>query len=277
MIAWSRRHTLLAGLALILTVNGVALSGVFLNRSGEPESLVQLSERELQTPYTPWANKENSGVELKLHWRIHSDDTRHDDGYSSYGGTTSWLDAEKLLSLGFKAPPTEQSLQRRMRQQQTREVLLVLEINGAAYRQSLARARAKADEEEKSRQDNPGNKEFEDRARRAREQAEQEAGKNSRLFVVDAGLDVAALRASYPDKTRYLIARGQIRPYTVWREKQATLTGFISGLSIGEINVPLAFQGALPREDGAGKSAGFLASVAYGQRLEPWIVALSGK
>ena len=51
MIAWTRRHTLIAGLGLILGVNAIVLGGVAYNRSGEPESLLQLSERELYTPF----------------------------------------------------------------------------------------------------------------------------------------------------------------------------------------------------------------------------------
>jgi hypothetical protein len=45
------RITLLAGGALILLVNAVALTGVYLNRSGEPESRLRLSERELGLPW----------------------------------------------------------------------------------------------------------------------------------------------------------------------------------------------------------------------------------
>lgn len=279
MIAWSRRRTLFAGLALILVVNGIALSGVALNRSGEPESLVQLSERELQLPYGRWNSKENSGVELNLRWRV---DAGHDTpdnyyGYGAYGGTAAWLDETKLAALGFDVAPDRHAPRRKNRQQRTKEVLLVLELDGAAYRQSLERARKKAGDEEKLRADNPGNKEFENRAKRAREYAESEAGENSRLFAVDAGLDAAALRAQYPDKAHYLIVRGQLRPQIVTRDRQERLSGYISALSISRINVPVAFQPALQHDERTNKSARFEASVAYGQRLEPWIVALAGK
>ena len=103
MIAWSRRRTLFAGLALILVVNGFVLSGVALNRTGEPESLVQLSERELQLPYRGWNSKENSGVELSLRWRVNAGSGTQDGyyGYVSYGGTAAWLDEEKMTALGF--------------------------------------------------------------------------------------------------------------------------------------------------------------------------------
>lgn len=279
MIAWSRRRTLYAGLALILVVNGIALSGVALNRSGEPESLVHLSERELQLPYGRWNSKENSGVELNLQWRVNAGHDTQDNyyGYGAYGGTASWLDETKMAALGFDVASERRTPGWKKRQNRTKEVLLVLELDGAAYRQSLERARKKADAEEKLRADNPGNKEFEERAKRAREYAESEAGENSRLFAVDAGLDAEALRAKYPDKARYVIARGQLRPQIVAYEKQDSLSGYISALSISQINVPVEFQQALKHDERTNKTARFEASVAYGQRLEPWIVALVEK
>jgi hypothetical protein len=279
MIAWSRRHTLFAGLALILAVNGIALSGVALNRSGEPVSLVQLSERELQLPYGRWNSRENSGVELSLKWRVNAGhDTQDDyDGYASYGGTASWLDETKMAALGFDLAQDRHTPRWKNRQNRTKEVLLLLELDGAAYQQSLERARKKAEDEEKLRADNPGNKEFENRAKRARAYAESEAGENSRLFAVDAGLDIDALRAKYPDRTRYIIARGQLRAQIVTRDRQDRLSGHISALSISRINVPVAFQHALNRDERTNKTAHFEASVAYGQRLEPWIVTLVDK
>ena len=278
MIAWSRRHTLFAGLALILVVNGIALSGVALNRAGEPESLVHLSERELQLPYGRWNSKENSGVELNLHWRINAGADTQDDYYGyAYGGTASWLDERKMAALGFEIPQDRSTPKFKNRQYRTKEVLLVLELDGEAYRQSLERARKKAVAEEKLRADSPGNKEFENRAKRAREYAESEAGENSRLFAVDAGLDVDALRAKYPDKARYLIVRGQLRPQIVTHDRQDRLSGYISALSISQINVPMQFQSALKHDGRTNKPLPFEAKVAYGQRLEPWIVALVEK
>jgi hypothetical protein len=276
MIAWSRRRTLFAGLALILGVNGIALSGVALNRAGEPESLVRLSERELQLPYGRWNSKENSGVELNLRWRVNAGHDTSDDyyGYASYGGTAAWLDEAKMAALGFDLAHDQHTPRWKNRQNRTKEVLLVLELDGAAYRQSLERARKKADDEEKLRADKPGNKEFENRAKRAREYAESEAGENSRLFAVNAGLDVEILRAQYPDKAHYLIVRGQLRPQVVTHDKQDRLSGYISALSISQINVPVGFQHALKHDVRTNKTAPFEASVAYGQRLEPWIVAL---
>lgn len=47
-MTWSRKHTLIAGIALIALSNAVALIGVAYNRSGEPESELRLSSASLR-------------------------------------------------------------------------------------------------------------------------------------------------------------------------------------------------------------------------------------
>ena len=271
MIDWNRRHTLIAGVALILSVNAIVLAGVAYNRSGDPTSTLQLSERELR--HGRLSSKENSGVALNLVWRVSHGNDAPDADYGSYGGGADWLDQAKLAALGFDVAP--ERFERKFKPWRSKEVLLVLELDGPAYRQALARARQKADDEERLLLANPGNKEFERRAKRAREAAENEARQASRLFVVDAGLDAATLRAQYTDPTRTLIVRGQIRPQRVTRDRQDNLTGHISALSVAQINVPLEFQPALKRAVAIDKTASFSATVAFGQRLEPWLVALT--
>lgn len=61
------------------------------------------------------------------------------------------------------------------------------------------------------------------------------------------------------------------------RDRQDRLSGYISALGISRINVPLEFQQALKHDARTNKTARFEASVAYGRRLEPWIVGLVGK
>ena len=270
MIAWSRRRTLVAGVALILAVNLIALAGVAYNRGGATSTL-QLSERELR--HGRLSSKENSGVALSLVWRVRRGNDAPDADYVPYGGAADWLDRPKLAALGFDV--VTDRAERKFKRWRSKEVLLVLEFDGPAYRQALARVQQKADEEEKLLLANPGNKEFERRAKRAREAAERDEREASRLFVVDAGLDAATLRAQYPDPTRSLIVRGQVRPQRVSRDRQDRMTGHISALSVAQINVPLEFQPALQRAAPTAKTASFSATVALGQRLEPWIVALT--
>ena len=128
---WSRKHTGIAGLALIAGVNAIALGGAAYNRSGEAESSLRLSERELHLPYVWRGNKENSGVELKLDWRVLPPEPRNAKDaswrYSGYGTMPDWLDEAKMTALGFDASKvggrgySERSAERLL----TRDVLLV--------------------------------------------------------------------------------------------------------------------------------------------------------
>ena len=281
MIAGTRRRTLFAGVALILSVNVIALAGVAWNRSGEPESTVRLSERELRLPQGRLHSKENSGVKLHLMWRVYSATSTHENYYGqySYGGAANWLDKHRLAALGFDVSQDISTTAHALRRQQTRDVVLVLELDGPAYRQSLAQAQKKAEDEEVLKTANPGNKEFERRAKQSKEHALREESENSRLFVVDAGLDAETLRAQYPDKAHYLITRGQVRSQVLTQDRQERLTGFIAAVSVSQINVPVHFQDVLKQAPAgsSNKPMHYEATVAFGKRLEPWLVGLSEK
>ncbi len=244
-----RSHTLAAGLALILLANAAVLGGVAYNRSGEPEALVRLSQRELPMPGEWGFEGENSGVSLALAWRVHPGpgSEAYDFGHS-YGGEAAWLDRAKLESLGFDVPEPA----RRDRRQLPRDALLVLEVDGPAYQAALQRA--------------------EERARRKPEewtlrQLKHERETSSRLFVVDAGTDLAALRARYPNRSQYAIVRGKVRIYRASRGKAPA--GFVAGVSITSVHVPVEMHGALRRE------GAYEATVAFGRRLEPWLTSVS--
>jgi hypothetical protein len=135
----------------------------------------------------------------------------------------------------------------------------------------------RAADEDKLNIANAGNKEFAERSKTAREQLSREQHENSRLFVVDAGLDVVALRTKYPDRARYAIVRGRVRARMITREKEQRLSGYIESLSITEINVPMTFRRVFepsPQSNRIGPNntlIRFEAEVAFGKRLEPWI------
>lgn len=278
MITWSRRHILISGIVLILAANAIVLAGVASNRSGEPESTVQLSERELRLPYAGGTRTENSGVVLNLVWRAPVETAAQDpySGYESSGGNPDWLDKAKLAALGFDVAQDQKPAAGNFKWQRTKEVLLVLELDGVAYRQALQRARQKASDEEKLNETNPGSKEFTQRSKAAKDWLAREENENSRLFVIDAGLDAVSLRVKYPDRARYLIVRGQVRPQIVTHDKMNRLSGHVAGLSIGQINVPVEFQPALQHTAQNNARARFAVTVAFGQRLEPWILVLNG-
>jgi len=277
-MTWSRLHTLAAGLGLIALTNAVALIGAAYNRGGEPEALLRLTQRELRTPYEWRGNRENSGLALSLVWRVPQEQPAGRQFYPAYaGGRPVWLDQAKMAELGFDTTLPARSWDPRGRsrfeRQLSREVLLVLELDGAAYRRSLELAAQHLASEEAALAATPGERTLTARVKNARDALERETSRNSRLFVADAGVDAAALRARYPDKSRYAIVRGQVRPELFERE---TYSGYIGGLSVESVNVPFAlrdvFTGTtVPGEFDQPNLAPFEAVVAFGRRFEPWI------
>lgn len=286
MMARSPLRFLVAGIALILITNAVALVGVAYNRSGEPESVLELTQRELKLPYEFGYGGENSGIALTLEWRVlgveSSDSAIQGVGYAGFGGPPAWLDRARLAALGFDVTQSEatEAGRRHYNKQLPREVLLVLEFDGAAYRQALERARQRVAREEALVGANPGREEFRQRAKMAKEALVREEGNNSRLFAIDAGLDAASLRAKFPDRRKYAVVSGQVRVQTVGSAEKSHLAGYVSNLGIGQVNVPLAFREVFERmPDGraglANAASRYSVTVAFGKRLEPWITAAS--
>jgi len=284
MIAWSRKRTLIAGVALIAATNAIALCGVAYNRSGVPDSTLKLTQRELPRSYSYFDGTENSGMALTLHWRAPIRDRADSEplttSYRSYGGSIDWFDQAKLSELGFDVsrPVDTEPGRRFYGRALSREVLLVLELEGQAYRQALAAVHAYAARQEKLRAANPGKKEFEDRARRGAELLKQEERDGSRLFAIDAGVDLAVLRAKYPDRSKYAIVRGLVRPLVDWDEKTPQLSGYVSDLSINDVNVPKDLRKHLPGARNGyvlPPSSPYEITLAIGKRLEPWIMAVS--
>jgi hypothetical protein len=267
---WSRAHTLVAGIGLIALTNAVALLGVVYNRSGEPSAVLRLTRREVPMSWVSYDNRENSGISLRFVWR-------------PYGREPDWFDKAKLQALGFDTSVSafDTRSEERYDKQLPREVLLVLEQDGPAHRRELELAKENSDREEAKSAASPGDKRLGENAKRARQALEKERNEDSRLFVVDAGLDPAALRAKYPDAASYAIVRGQARPgrYYSGRDK---LYGVVEGLSVSEINVPVALHGVVGRPARNGEvepreQPPFDAAVAFGKRLEPWITSAAKK
>ncbi len=274
---WNRRTATWAALALLALTNAVALGGAAYNRMGEPQGTLQLTERELDTPYA-WSShpSEDSGLALRLNWRSLPPlphDRAEDVGYDG-GANPQWLGVGKMRELGFDGRALAQQ---RVRARAVRgpeslphDAFVVLELGGDAYQESLRRAQ---------------HHEAFERTRNASSEAARDAGatlaragsNDSRLFAIDAGLDRDALRAKYPDRTTYAIVRGQVR--AIPRTSDAEPAGAISALSAGEINVPQRlrplFESVRP-VDGVRRfdaAARFQATVVFGARGEPWLAS----
>ena len=271
---WTRKHAIAVGIALIAATNAVALLGAAYNRSGEPDSTLRLSQRELGPAYIG-ASRDNSGLALRLRWRVLDEDIKDPAAYRwagmGTGGSPSWLDRDKMATLGFDVavPDNPDDNARTFRRQLARDVLLVLEMDGPTYQRSLANATAAAERLKAMKK--------EESTKLADEILERERQGNSRLFVVDASLDAAALRSKFPDRSRYAIVRGRVDPMG-WKMSR-THSGHVSAVNIESINVPLelrsVFEGAEPDNDFVPRAtrnkAAYDATVIFGRRLEPWL------
>ena len=261
---WTRMHAIVAGAAVIVLANAIALGGAALNRSGTPESVLRLTERELR-PEGPADDRDNSGLALHVEWRVLVPDS---PGSYYWGSAAPWLDRQKMASLGFDMESRHNGPREAFANQLSREVFLALEFDGEAAKQAAEQARdAAAKERAKGTQAG---------VTRARD-LEEAAATGSRLFAVDAGLDADALRSHYPDRTKYAIVRGRVMP---WTDPGGARRGAISSLLVEEINVPYedrpVFEGAARRfRYGAQRppNVRYEVTVAFGRRLEPSIVA----
>ena len=274
---WNRRSATWAGLALVVLTNAVALGGAAYNRMGEPQGTLKLGERELSPPYAWNRMTENSGLTLQLRWRSLPAAASTPRGRTVYGNDRNpgWLDARKMRELGFDANaiPTAHPFDNPFssHRQLPRDVFVVLELDGPAYQESLRRAEAAVDPASAASAPRDASRQ------QAQVALESDQRTETRLFAVDAGLDGSVLRARYPDRTMYAIVRGRVSPM---RDRVSDkLGGYIDGLGVDEINVPLqlrpVFEGVEPLNTfGGGKPAvHFDATVVFGQRSEPWLAA----
>jgi hypothetical protein len=217
-----------------------------------------------------------------LRWRVLSQE--HPLGYyDSHSGALEWLDEAKLAALGFdvskQLDPARES--RRHRRLLPREALIVLELDGPAAQKALERARERLAQETAKANAEKDKKDM-NRVKMAAEALRQEETSGSRLFAVDAGPDAAALRAKYPDRSRYAIVRGKIRAYPPAAgalEKDRRWRGYLESLDSSRINLSLEFREAaglatrtLPA---SGTGTRLEVTVAFGKRFEPWVTAVA--
>ncbi len=275
-----------AGTLVLVLTNAAMLIGVACNRLRTPESMLDLTERELGPERSwMWQNGENSGLSLRLQFRteplrLPSPANGAEGSWLAYGGGAApWLDKSKLATLGFDVSTTSSDSDTHYRRMLGRDVLLVLELEGPAHQRMLQAARDTVTRLEAATAASPDDGRVRENLRFARTALQRETQTNTRLFVVDAGLDRDTLEHQYRDRARYAIVRGQVVPLLVGQGTDAQLYGMVTGVRCDNINVPLQFRNAIPSPGQRTFAASLLslpafhAVVVFGRRLEPWIVS----
>jgi hypothetical protein len=263
MMAWTRKRALIAGLALIGLTNAVALLGVAYNRSGAPDSVLELSQRELSLPYS-YTWREDSGIALQIRWRVkEADDYRPPE----------WLNEVKLRELGFDLVPADMNgdYPRRRYYEQEKPAYIVLELDGPAYREAVAQARARLERAKAAAETRSEDQKY--KLQYAEETLKREENELSRLIAVDVGRYAEALRAKYPDRSSYLILPGSVRPGYHSRDGKPQWRGYIHNVAGTSVHVPLPFKQQL--EPVSFAQGEFSARVAFGKRFEPWLESIS--
>jgi hypothetical protein len=243
---------LLAGLVLILLTNAAVIAGVAWNRRGEPDAVVTLTERELQLPWSA-GDEDDTGLILRLEWNPRD---------AASDATPQALPATTLRELGFRLSPPPG------RHQPPRAAWVVLEMEGEAWQRWLAKRRREAEDQKRAAEESdcPSSGDF-----------EQMQMRESRLVLVDAGLDREALRRRHPDRGRFVIVPGVVGP-----------DGVVSELGLESIHVPRRLRPVLDEivtaelvrryriagaEDGP-RPPRYRMNVAFGRRGEPWLVSV---
>jgi hypothetical protein len=162
-----------------------------------------------------------------------------------------WLDGTKLAALGFEC---EALPERRVLSVIPIETFIALEVAGETWRRS----------------------------------PHPDSLAQTRLFAVDADRDAAALRRRYPDRARYLLVRGVVRPLLGANRDGGSecppgrLRGAVLRLVPPEIyvagNANRALQKfrktASERHLTSGGAPRYAVTLRFGSRFEPWVEAI---
>lgn len=288
---WSRRHTWLAGLAILIVTNTFVLVHAALNRSGEPTNRMTLSPLELHVPWRNVARDENSGVSLSLAYVGPGLGS-----VSEYGPDENWdgppdFSTQALQTFGFDLTKkkNDQDTYRYYSRTAAKPAYVVLEFNGPAYERTLNQARERLQSLLRDFATLPEQKDLKfklDEAQRHLKWIENHA---TRLYVIDIAHDAEPLRGKYSDMARYLILPGTIKPVFVYSgtdggkvHAQVSVTGH------GEIHVPLPLSEAITpsaspyrenvfvQQDETEKSKPPFpsATLVWGSSYEPWVESI---
>lgn len=249
----NRQSTLWLAASVIVAANAVALLHAALNRSGEPEAELTLTERELiYSNYSLTGQDQDTGVSFVV---------RIENAIFATSYTPEpereWLDSSQLRSMGFdlSMPAGDDHAAEFYSRQRPRPAYVAVEMNGPAADRLLEKRQR---EEEQSRNKWPN-------------YSPQNLSALSRLAAIDGDRDPAALRSRHSDRHAIAILPAlvyvQFLPKT--DDRAARVTGRIDRATKPvHISQPLA-QGFLDRVKDS--RVHFTAHVKFGKSLEPWV------
>ena len=245
----SRKGLWIAG-AVVIASNVFTLTSAGINRRGEPEAVLDLTERELRLAPR---EADNTAIVLQLEWNDLEPRYPNNDA-------PSWFDAAKLASIGFDTslPVTRENA---ARYGPERSVYAALENDGEAWRRYMDGLTS--------------------------QQEKDAASRRPRLVLVDVGTDASALRARYPDRRRTVIVPATAGLVLVQPRSGSKpfLKGRINVVYPVELNVPKELRSVLEpirpraasmadRQSGQIYPVGeprYRVTVKWGRSLEPWI------
>jgi Domain of unknown function (DUF4824) len=225
-----KRPLLLAAIALLVVSNVVVLAHVAMNRSGEPDSEMELTARELQYY---GSRSDESGVALMLRWTNTAPEYPPGPPTDAQG----WFDSKKLEELGFdlSVPADSPKASRFYGNLRSRAAFVALEWEGPAFEAWLT------DREPRLQTETSYGPQVS-----LQERVEIERQTTPRLVAIDVSRDGAGLRRKYPDRKRVMILQGLVRAMLQPEGRisagaplrPAYLRGAITRLAIESINVP---------------------------------------
>jgi hypothetical protein len=250
-----------------------------LNRSGEPEAVVELTERELRLPAK---QADNTALTLELVF-----ERPRPAGPLRPLREVGWFDRAKLQSIGFdcSTPVTPENASRYIMPPRT--TYAVLEYEGEAWRRQMAEPLPEAvrPPAQGATSEKPAAAEAAGTAGVQPPEASSRGGQDrllqSHLVVIDVGNDPVTLRQRYPDRRRAAIVEATAELRFVNNPGQAPfLAGRVMSVLPGEINVPREWLMLLEGLQTERKvttlppplhDPRYRVTVKWGRNLEPWI------
>jgi len=265
---------LLAAVGLLVVSNAFVLAHVAMNRSGEPDSEMQLTARELQY----YGNRnDQSSVIFMLRWT----NTAPEYPTGPPSDAPGWFDEKKLEELGFdlSVPASSPKAARFYENLRSREIFVALEYDGPAW-EAWRKDREPRLETEGSYGPQVT----------LPDRVEIERQTTPRLITIDVARDPVELRRKYPDRKRVMILQVLVRA-KLEPEQRASLTaplrpaylrGAITRLAIESINVPQPLSRRLEGQsytpwtyDGNRvkiQQPPYSVTLRVGSKYEPWVV-----